>query len=59
MKDTEMMTTMGAFPHGKSRHCNGLPSVVVEPPSLEVFRGKLDLSFLGHGRAQGLNHLPW
>lgn len=32
---------MGKFPHEKDKHCKGLPSVV--EPSLEVFRGRLDL----------------
>lgn len=38
-----MMTTVGKFPHGKGRHCNGLPSKVVEPLSPEVFKERLDL----------------
>lgn len=43
-----MMTMMGKFPHGKEAHCNGLPSVVVEPLSLEVFEERLGLwSWIG------------
>lgn len=43
-----MMTMMGKFPHGKEAHCNGLPGVVVEPLSLEVFEERLGLwSWIG------------